>query len=191
MPAWSWKVGGILGITDNIVIGSGDPIPSDIAKRINKAFGRSALVDDSLINVSVDGHTVYLDGTVGSWYAMQVAEYAAWSAPGANEVIDRMAIVPLGVFRFLLPGIPSMFREPSFVHPMRSWAFGLANAARAIRRSAEPAGQTWTALPRARSGSERLIFTRSFGESARRVQLSEGGRNAPGHIPAAAYVSRI
>jgi len=87
------KVAGVLGVTDNIVVASGDAIPSDVADRINKAFRRNAIIDDSLIDVSVDGHTVYLDGTVDSWAAMREAEDAAWAAPGVNEVIDRLVIV--------------------------------------------------------------------------------------------------
>ena len=62
------RVDGVLGITNDVEISS-EPIPSDVADRITKAFRRNAIIDDSLIEVSNSGHTIYLDGTVGSWRA--------------------------------------------------------------------------------------------------------------------------
>jgi len=87
------KVDGVLGVTDNVEISS-DPIPSDVADRINKALRRNAIIDDSLIDVSNTGHTIYLDGTIGSYAARWDAEEAAWAAPGVTEVVDRLVIVP-------------------------------------------------------------------------------------------------
>ena len=86
------RVDGVLGVTDGIVI-KGDPIPSDVADRINKAFKRNAIIDDSLIEVSTAGSTVYLDGTVGSWRAMDEAVDIAWKAPGVADVINRLVVV--------------------------------------------------------------------------------------------------
>jgi osmotically-inducible protein OsmY len=88
------KVAGLIGVTDKIVIASDAVIPSDVVDRINRALRRNAIIDDSLIDVSVKGHTVFLNGTVDSWYAMQEAEDAAWAAPGVTEVDDRLLIVP-------------------------------------------------------------------------------------------------
>ena len=85
------KVSGVLGITDKIDLSS-DPIPSDVVDRINKAFRRNAIIDDSSIEVSNAGHTIYLDGTVGSYTARLQAEDTAWAAPGVAEVIDRTVI---------------------------------------------------------------------------------------------------
>ena len=62
--------------------------------RINKALRRNAIIDDSLIQVTNVDHTIYLDGTAGSWAAMTAAEDAAWAAPGVTDVIDRLVIVP-------------------------------------------------------------------------------------------------
>ena len=87
------KVDGVLGVTDNVEISS-DPIPSDVADRINKALQRNAIIDDSLIDVSNTGHTIYLDGTIGSYAARWDAEEAAWAAPGVTDVVDRLVIVP-------------------------------------------------------------------------------------------------
>jgi len=85
------RVDGVLGVTNNIKI-MADPIPSDVADRINRAFRRSAILDDSVIEVSSSGHTIYLDGSVASWTAEQKAVDTAWAAPGVTDVVDRMVI---------------------------------------------------------------------------------------------------
>ncbi len=87
------RVSGVRGITDKITISS-DPVPSDVAARIADALGRKAVLDDSVINVTNDGSTIYLDGTTDSYAAMQTAEDTAWAAPGVNDVIDRLLVVP-------------------------------------------------------------------------------------------------
>src|SRR5262249_26349493 len=76
---------GVLGVTNKIAI-THDPIPSDVAYRIEQAFKRNAIIDDSLIDVSNNGSTVYLDGTASSWTARQEAEDTAWDAPGVVDV---------------------------------------------------------------------------------------------------------
>jgi osmotically-inducible protein OsmY len=87
------RVSGVRGITDSVVISS-DPIPSDIATRISNALARKAVLDDSVIKVTNDGSTIFLDGTTDSHVAMQRAESTAWSAPGVTDVIDRLVVVP-------------------------------------------------------------------------------------------------
>lgn len=87
------RVNGVRGITDNIVISS-EPMPSDVAARIDTALKRKAVLDDSVIEVSNDGGTVYLDGTTDSYAAMQTAEDTAWAAPGVTDVVDRLVVVP-------------------------------------------------------------------------------------------------
>ena len=86
------RVDGVLGITNDVVISS-EPIPSDVADRIKKAFQRSAIIDDSLIEVSNVGHTIYLDGSAGSYAARSEAVDTAWAAPGVTDVVDRLVIV--------------------------------------------------------------------------------------------------
>ena len=87
------RVDGVLGITNKIEI-TADPIPSDVADRINNALRRNAIIDDSVINVSNVDRTVYLDGTTGSSAAGQAAEDVAWAAPGVAEVVDRLMVTP-------------------------------------------------------------------------------------------------
>jgi osmotically-inducible protein OsmY len=87
------QIDGVLGV-DNLVAISSEPIPSDIAARINKAFGRSAIIDSSKINVTNDGHTVFLRGTVGSYAAMREAVDTVWAAPGVEDVVNDLVIEP-------------------------------------------------------------------------------------------------
>jgi osmotically-inducible protein OsmY len=87
------RVDGVLGIDNEITLSS-DPIPSDVADRIQKAFRRNAIIDDSLITVSNVGHTIHLNGVVSSWAALDAAEDTAWQAPGVTEVEDNLQVVP-------------------------------------------------------------------------------------------------
>ncbi len=87
------RVQGIRGISDNITISS-EPMPSDVAQRISAALDRIAVLDDSVIQVTNDGSTIYLDGTTDSYVAVETAEDTAWTAPGVTNVVDRLVIVP-------------------------------------------------------------------------------------------------
>ena len=87
------RVDGVLGITNRVGITS-DPIPSDVVARINKALRRNAIIDDSLIEVSNSGHTIYLDGTTSSWNAKRKAEDVSWGAPGVTDVVNRIVVAP-------------------------------------------------------------------------------------------------
>ena len=87
------RIDGVLGVTNDITL-TKDVVPGDVIDRINEAFRRDSIVDESLIEVSTTGNTVYLDGTVGSWYAMEEAVDTAWRAPGVTDVENRLAIVP-------------------------------------------------------------------------------------------------
>ena len=88
--AVSWQQG-VTGITNELKM-TPNPIPSDVADRINKAIGRSSILDDSVIKVSNQGSTVYLDGEVSSYYARVTAEDTAWNAPGVGGVVDRLLV---------------------------------------------------------------------------------------------------
>lgn len=85
------RVDGVLGIDDKVTLTS-DPIPSDVADRIQKALRRDVVIDDSLIEVTNSGHTIYLDGKTSSIAARNEAETTAWYAPGVTDVVDRLEI---------------------------------------------------------------------------------------------------
>jgi osmotically-inducible protein OsmY len=85
------RVDGILSVTSNVAV-TDDPVPSDVLHRIHKALRRQALLDGSPLQVTNEGHAVFLDGTVKSWRARQVAETAASAAPGVREVMNRLSV---------------------------------------------------------------------------------------------------
>jgi osmotically-inducible protein OsmY len=87
------RVDGVLAI-ENLIALSREPVPSDIADRISKAFKRSAIIDDSTVVVTNDGHTVFLTGVVGSYAAMREALDTAWNAPGVHNVVNDLVIEP-------------------------------------------------------------------------------------------------
>ena len=87
------RVDAVLGVTNDITL-THDAMPDDIADRINKAFARHAIIDDSAIKVTVSGNSVFLDGEVGSWKAMDEAVDTTWAAPGVTDVVNRLVIVP-------------------------------------------------------------------------------------------------
>jgi osmotically-inducible protein OsmY len=66
--------------------------PSDIQKKINAAFHRSATVDSSKIEANVDGSRVTLSGTVRSIAEKEDAENAVWFAPGVTSVVNKIEI---------------------------------------------------------------------------------------------------
>jgi len=84
------RLEGILGLTNGVAV-TDDPVASDVAHQIHKALRRQALLDGSPLQVTNEGHTVFLDGTVRSWRARQIAERAALAAPGVSEIVDRLS----------------------------------------------------------------------------------------------------
>ena len=68
--------------------------PSEIKRKIEEAFKRSAEIDANRITVDASDGEVTLKGTVHSWFERQEAERAAWAAPGVRKVEDRITISP-------------------------------------------------------------------------------------------------
>ena len=82
---------GVRGLINEIVV-KAQVQPTDIKDRIEKALERQADIDAGNIRVSVDGGKVRLDGQVQGWYEREIAERAAWSAPGVHRVEDHLAV---------------------------------------------------------------------------------------------------
>jgi len=81
---------GVVGVSNQIVI-KPHVRPSDVAERIKDALHRSWFNPANISVTSVDGR-VQLNGSVRSWHERQLAEAAAWAAPGVTHVEDNLAI---------------------------------------------------------------------------------------------------
>jgi osmotically-inducible protein OsmY len=68
--------------------------PTEIKRKIEEAFKRSAEIDANRITVETNGSEVILKGSVRSWAEREEAEREAWRAPGVTKVIDRIEIRP-------------------------------------------------------------------------------------------------
>lgn len=86
------RITGVRGVSNQIGI-TAAPSPGDIRDRIIAAFRRNADLDASTITVTAEDHTVRLSGKVHAWYERQIAERAAWSAPGVSRVEDNIMVV--------------------------------------------------------------------------------------------------
>jgi osmotically-inducible protein OsmY len=82
---------GIRGVTNKIEVRPRVP-PMEIKRRIEQALRRSAELDASRISVEASGSEIILRGGVRSWAEREEAERAAWSAPGATKVDNRIKI---------------------------------------------------------------------------------------------------
>jgi osmotically-inducible protein OsmY len=86
-------VKGVKGVTNSVVVKPRSE-PTDIKKKIEEAFRRSAEIDAGRIQVETRGGEVILKGTVRSWAEREEAERAAWAAPGVVRVEDRIVVSP-------------------------------------------------------------------------------------------------
>ena len=87
------KVKGVKKVT-NVITVKPKVQPSDLKRKIQEAFKRSAEVDADRITVEANGSEVILKGTVRSWIEREEAERVAWSAPGVSKVEDRIVVSP-------------------------------------------------------------------------------------------------
>lgn len=87
------RVKGVLGVSNMITLKPA-ATPTDIKRKIEQAFRRSAEIDANRVMVETQGSEVILKGTVRSWAERQEAERAAWAAPGVTNVKNEIRIVP-------------------------------------------------------------------------------------------------
>lgn len=82
---------GVKGIINNIKIGL-KVEPHNIEEQITKALERSADLEAKGIRVQIDGHTVQLKGRVHSIREKELAEKAAYKAPGVLNVENDIVV---------------------------------------------------------------------------------------------------
>jgi osmotically-inducible protein OsmY len=85
------KLTGVVNVVNQIRVTSAVRA-SEVKEKIQKALERSADVEASRITVQTEGGRVVLSGKVRAWYERDIAERAAWSAPGVTEVQDHLTI---------------------------------------------------------------------------------------------------
>jgi osmotically-inducible protein OsmY len=85
------RLRGVKGVTNSIQL-TPRVAPSEIKRKIEEAFRRSAEVDADHITVETNSGEVILRGTVRSWAERREAERAAWAAPGVTRVDNRITI---------------------------------------------------------------------------------------------------
>src|SRR5260370_30549126 len=85
------RIQGVKGVINTIGL-KPRATPSEIKRKIEEVFRRSAEIDASRVTVEANGGEVVLKGTVPSWAERQEAERTAWTAPGGTKVENRITI---------------------------------------------------------------------------------------------------
>lgn len=85
------KLTGIVGVSNLIEI-KPSVQAADIREKILDSLKRHAEIEADSIRVVVEDDKVTLEGKVKAWYERNLAERAAWSAPGVKEVEDRLTL---------------------------------------------------------------------------------------------------
>jgi osmotically-inducible protein OsmY len=86
------KLGGVRGVT-NLVTITPRLDADDVRAKIEAAFKRNAEIDSSGIRIDTKDGIVTLSGSVRNWHEKDMAEIAAWSAPGVVDVDDHLLSV--------------------------------------------------------------------------------------------------
>ena len=86
------RLSGVVGVTNAITLRPARR-PEDVKGQIEDALNRQSVLRDAIIQVSAQGETIILSGSVHSWAQRTAARHTAWAAPGVSDVIDNLHIV--------------------------------------------------------------------------------------------------
>ncbi|MBV8096039.1 MAG: BON domain-containing protein, partial [Acetobacteraceae bacterium] len=67
---------------------------TDVQQKIEDALLRSAAIEAARITAEAQGRTIILRGAVNSWTERELAEQAAWAAPGVSRIENRIKVIP-------------------------------------------------------------------------------------------------
>jgi osmotically-inducible protein OsmY len=82
---------GVKGVTNDISV-KPTAMPAAVKSAIEKALVRHAEIDAGNVQVTADGGTVTLSGSVRSWGEKDEAALAAWNAPGVTNVRNQIVV---------------------------------------------------------------------------------------------------
>lgn len=85
------KLNGVVAVINDIAVAP-QVEPADVRAKIRAALERTAEVEANNVTISVSGGKVTLGGRVNAWTERETIERAAWSAPGVNQVDDRIEL---------------------------------------------------------------------------------------------------
>jgi osmotically-inducible protein OsmY len=84
---------GVVSVCNAIVITPKLTV-TQVKESVQAALHRQATADGKSIHVDTSGSKVTLTGHASSLQAIQDAAWAAWSAPGVTEVVDKLTMQP-------------------------------------------------------------------------------------------------
>ncbi len=85
------RLSGVVGVENKLMVTTRIN-PAGVKESIETAFQRSADLEARNITVTAEGPLVTLQGRVRSWYEHELAERAAWAAPGVTEVRNLILV---------------------------------------------------------------------------------------------------
>jgi len=85
------SIAGVRDVISNIAVLE-QPSALDVADQITAAFARNGELFDDNVNVTTNGHSVTLSGTVRYWSEYDEAEDVAWRAPGVTSVTNNVVV---------------------------------------------------------------------------------------------------
>ncbi len=86
-----WLIG-VAGVSNDVSI-KPRVNAADLSDDISRALHRTWFFEPKTVNVTAQGGTVILTGTVNSWHDRQLAGSTAWAAPGATAVENDIAVI--------------------------------------------------------------------------------------------------
>jgi osmotically-inducible protein OsmY len=82
---------GVRGVSNRITLAP-EVSAKDVRRQLTAALHRYAQIEAEAVNVTADGNRITLSGTVHSWAERDLAQGAAWKAPGVTHVDNHLIV---------------------------------------------------------------------------------------------------